>query len=222
MSDPVLEALRAIDSCTLSNAIETFDVRPRDTGYLSNDIRSIFADLPVMVGYAVTATMRATGNVPVPDDEPLWRHVLSIPAPRVMVVQDLDNPSGCGAFWGEVMSTIFSALDCEGTVTNGCVRDLKESHAIGFRYFAASVCVSHAYVRWEDIGVPVEVGGAIVRPGDLIHADRHGVLLIPNEIAAQLPAAASKIVKAEQELIQWVRSNELSVESLTQRWKGRH
>jgi regulator of RNase E activity RraA len=222
MSDPVLEALRRYDSCTLSNAIETFDLRSRDTGYLSHEIRCIFPDLPVMVGYATTATMRASGNVPRPDDEPLWRHALSVPAPRVMVLQDLDDPPGRGAFWGEVMSTIFKALGCEGTVTNGCVRDLKEVHEIGFRYFAASIGVSHAYVRWEDIDIPVEVGGAIVRPGDLIHADRHGVLLVPIEIAAQLPAAADKLVEAEQDLIRWVRSPDFTVERLVERRRVRH
>jgi hypothetical protein len=121
MSDPVLEALRRYDSCTLSNAIETFEVRPRDVGYLSNGIQCIFPDLPVLVAYAATATIRARGNVPRPDDELLWRHVLSVRAPRVMVVHDLDEPAGCGAFWGEVMSTIFTALNFEGAVTNGSV-----------------------------------------------------------------------------------------------------
>lgn len=222
MSDSVLDALRRYDSCTLSNAIETFDVRPRDTGYLSHGIKSIFPDLAVMVGYAATATVRARGLAARPDDEPLWRHVLSVPAPRVMVIQDLDDPPGCGAFWGEVMSTIFTALGCEGTVTNGSVRDLKEVHEIGFRYFAASVGVSHAYVRWVHVGVQVEVGGAIVLPGDLIHADRHGVLLVPKEIAMELPRAADKIVETEQELIRWVRSSDFTVERLAERRRVRH
>jgi 4-hydroxy-4-methyl-2-oxoglutarate aldolase len=218
----VLETLRRYDSCTLSNAIETFDVRPRDSGYLSPDIRSIFPDLPVMVGYAATVTIRARGKAPRRDDEPLWRHVISLPDPRVVVVQDLDNPPGCGAFWGEVMSSIFTALGCEGTVTNGCVRDLNEVRKIGFRYFAVSVGVSHAYVRWEDVGCPVEVGGTTVRPGDLIHADRHGVLLIPHELAARLPAAADKIIATEQDLIRWVRSRDFAVERLRERRNIQH
>jgi 4-hydroxy-4-methyl-2-oxoglutarate aldolase len=221
MSDPIVEGLRLYDSCTLCNAIETFDVRPRDTGYLSHEIRCIFPELPVMVGYAATATMRARGKAARLDDEPLWRHVLLVPAPRVMVVQDLDDPPGCGAFWGEVMSSIFRALGCEGAVTNGCVRDLKAVREVGFRYFAASVCVSHAYGRWEDIGIPVEVGGATVLPGDLIHADRHGVLLVPKEIAAKLPAAADKIVKSEQNLIRWVGSTDFTFDRLAEMRKGR-
>ena len=217
ISNPILDALRRYDSCTLSNAIETFDIRPRDTGYLSPSIRCIFPDLPVMVGYATTMTIRARGNQPRLHDEPLWRHVESVPGPRVVVVQDLDDPPGCGAFWGEVMSSVFTALGCEGTVTNGCVRDLKEVRDIGFRYFAESVGVSHAYVRWEQVGTPVEVGGATVHPGDIVHADRHGVLLIPSEIAKELPAAADKVVEREQNLIRWVRSPEFTIERMADR-----
>lgn len=221
MADPVLEALRRYDTCTLSNAIETFDVRPRDSGYLSHEIRCLFPDLPVMVGYAATATMRARAKKPGPNEEPLWRHVLSVGTPRIVVVQDLDDPPGCGAYCGEVMAAVFTALECEGTVTNGCVRDLDEVHRLGFRYFATGVAVSHAYLRYEQIGIPVTVGGTTVRPGDLIHADRHGVLLIPHEIAGGLPAAADKVVRAEQELIRWVRSPEFSVAGLVERRKRR-
>jgi 4-hydroxy-4-methyl-2-oxoglutarate aldolase len=222
VSNSNLESLRGYDSCTLSNAVETFDVRPRDTGYMAHDIRCIFPELPVMVGYAATITMRARGNVERRDDEPVWRHVLSVPAPRVLVAQDLDDPPGRGAFWGEVMSTIFSKLGCEGTVTNGSVRDLKEVRDIGFRYFATSVGVSHAYVRWEEVAIPVQVGGSTVRPGDIIHADRHGVLLVPNEVVKDLPAAADRVIASEQELIQWVRSPEFTLEELIRRRAVRH
>lgn len=222
MADPVLDALRRYDSCTLSNAIERFDVRPRNTGYMSSKVRCIFPDLPVMVGYAATVTIRARDNVARRPDEPLWRHVVSVPAPRVVVVQDVDDPPGIGAFWGEVMSTIFLALGCEGTVTNGCVRDLQEVQKMGFRYFAGSIGVSHAYVRWEDVGSEVEVGGATVRPGDIILGDRHGVLLIPAEVVEELPAAADKVIATEQELIRWVRSSEFTLDELAERRAVRH
>jgi 4-hydroxy-4-methyl-2-oxoglutarate aldolase len=222
MADSMLDALRRYDSCTLSNAIERFDVRPRDTGYMSTEVRCIFPDLPVMVGYAATVTIRARGDVARRQDEPLWRHVVSLPGPRVVVVQDLDDPPAAGAFWGEVMSTIFLALGCEGTVTNGCVRDLQEVQKMGFRYFAGSIGVSHAYVRWEEIGSPIQVGGVTVRPGDIVHGDRHGVLLIPAEVAQELPAAADKVIQVEQELIQWVRSPDFNVDELAERRAVRH
>ena len=206
--DPaVLEALRRSDTPTMANAIETFDIRPRDTGFAGHEVRCMFPDLPVMVGYAATATMRARGQA-AGDPEPLWRHVREVPGPRVVVVQDLDDPPAHGAMWGEVMATTFTALGAEGVVTDGCVRDLDEAHAIGFRFFARAAGVSHAYQRTEEIGVPVTVGGLAVSPGDLLHADKHGVLHIPHDIAADLPAAADKVIAAEQRFLEWVRSPE--------------
>jgi len=218
-----LEALRRYDSPTLSNAIETFDIRPRDEGFANMDIQCLFPELGPMVGYAATATIRAVGRgAGGGDHSPLWGLVRSLPEPRVVVIQDLDDPPGHGAFWGEVQSTIYKALGCAGTVTDGCVRDLKEVREMGFQFFARGPGVSHAYVRLESVGEPVSVGGLTVRPGDLVHADQHGVLLIPAEIAAELPAAADRIVEREQEFIRWVRSAEFDPDRLAEMRRVRH
>ena len=176
--DPsVLEALQAFDSPTLSNAIETFAIRPRDEGYMSMDIRCIFPELGPLVGYAATATIRAHGGETHGDQTALYRHVREIPEPRVVVVLDMDEPPGCGSLWGEVNATIFGALGCAGCVTDGCVRDLKEARAMGFQFFARGPGVSHAYVRVESAGQPVTVGGLHVSPGDLIHGDVYTAVL---------------------------------------------
>ncbi|WP_219418460.1 RraA family protein [Pseudonocardia nigra] len=215
--DPsVLEALKKYDSPTLSNAIETFDVRPRDEGYVSHEVRCMFPDLGVMVGYAATATIRARGSAP-SDPEPLAAHVRAVLGPRIVVVQDLDDPPAHGSLWGEVMATTYTALGCVGTVTDGCVRDLDEARAIGFQFFARAVGVSHGYIRTETVGEPVTVGGLTVHPGDLLQADQHGVLLIPAEIAADLPAAADRVIAAEQEFIGWVRSPGFDPDQLAER-----
>ena len=132
-------------------------------------------------------------------------------------MRDLDEQPAHGALWGEVMATTFTALGCLGTVTDGSVRDLDEARAIGFRFFARAVSVSHGYARVERVGEPVTVGGVTVSPGDLLHADQHGVLLIPAEIAAELPAAADRVIAAEQEYIAWVRSPEFDPELLAER-----
>jgi 4-hydroxy-4-methyl-2-oxoglutarate aldolase len=217
--DPsVLDELRRYDTPTLANAIETFEVRPRDQGYASHEIRSMFPDMGVMVGYAATATIRARGIGPVHHPERLWTHVRSVPGPCVVVVQDLDDPPACGALWGEVMATTFHALGCEGVVTDGCVRDLDEVRAVGFQFFARAVGVSHAYVRTETVGEAVTVGGLDVHPGDLLHADKHGVLLIPSEIASELPAAADRVIAREQNFLEWVRSPEFAPERIAERF----
>jgi 4-hydroxy-4-methyl-2-oxoglutarate aldolase len=219
----LLEALARYDTPTLANAIEELDVQSRDDGFADNSIRCIFPGLGRMVGYAATATIRARGN-PGPDwsgvgNDALYRYVRTIEAPRIVVIKDLD--AGHGAFWGEVHATIFSALGCLGCVTDGTVRDFDEVQQIGFRFFASGPAVSHAYVRVESVGDPVEIGGLTVSPGDLLHADQHGVLRIPLEIAAELPAAADRVTEREQTLLRWVRSAEFDPDRLME-MRARH
>jgi regulator of RNase E activity RraA len=217
----VLEALRRYDTPTLSNGIETFDIRPRDTGFASLEIRCLFPEMGTLVGYAATGMIRARGQGP-DDQSPLWRQVQEVPAPRFVVVQDLDDPPGHGSLWGEVNATIFKALGCVGAITNGCVRDLKEAREMGFQFFARGPGVSHAYVRVVAAGEEVSVGGLTVRPGDLLAADQHGVLSIPHQVAAELAAACDRVVEREQGLLRWVRSPEFDAARLAEMRRVRH
>ena len=214
LSPEELEALRRYDTPTIANAIETFDVRPRTAGFMSPEIKSIFPDLGVMIGYAVTARARASkagkGSY---SRHGWWDALVASPAPRVAVIQDVDEPP-VGAFWGEVQSNIHKALHCVGTVTNGGVRDLREVEPLGFHYYAGSVMVSHAYVHMLDFGKPVKIGGVKVRTGDLIHADRHGVQVIPLEIARAIPEAAEKIIAHERTIISLCQSPDFALEEL--------
>jgi regulator of RNase E activity RraA len=168
-----------------------------------------------MVGYAVTARFAAEQPAARPGSRyDSWKYVLEIPGPRVMVLQDMDQPPGVGAFFGEVMSTIHQRLGCVGAVTNGHVRDLDEVRALGFHFFAGGVCVSHAYVHLLDFGAPIKVGGMMVRSGDLIHADKHGVLVVPNEIAPEVPKAAETIAERERRIMGHCQSPDFSLEEL--------
>jgi regulator of RNase E activity RraA len=210
-----VDALRRYDSPTLANAIETFDVRSRSAGFASADIKSFYPDLPVMVGYAVTGRIRSA----LPSEQQYSRHswwdfVLTVPSPRVVVFEDLDEPSGIGAFWGEINANIHHALGCVGVVTNGSVRDLTEARSVPFQYFAKNVAVSHAYVHLVDFGTPVTVGGLVVRTGDLLHADQHGVLSIPSELAEKLPTASDRLIEKEKTVIGFCQSQAFSVDGL--------
>jgi len=210
-----LEALRGISSPTLSNAIELFNLRPRNQGFMSPEIRCLFPAMRVMVGYAVTARFTAEQPAARPGSRyEFWKHTLEIPGPRVLVLQDLDNPPGAGAFVGEVMATIHQRLGCVGVITNGHLRDLDEVRAMGFHFFAAGPCVSHAYVDLVDFGMPVKVGGLVVNPGDLLHADQHGVLSIPKEVVPRLPGAVATVLEREQKILRLCRSPEFNVEQL--------
>jgi 4-hydroxy-4-methyl-2-oxoglutarate aldolase len=218
----VIDALRKITSPSVANAIETFNVRPRNQGQMSSEIRCLFPEMGAMVGYAVTCVIRA-------EPAPLeghrastfawWDHVLSIPAPRVIVVHDLDEPRGQGAQWGEVQANIHKALGCVGTITDGSVRDLDEVRALGFQFAAAHVSVSHAYVHMVDFGLPVKVGGLWVRPGDLIHADQHGVVTIPADVAAKIPEAVAKVEADERKIIGVCQAPDFSAEKLKALYK---
>ncbi len=220
-SPATLDALRNLNTPTVSNAIEVFNVRPRHEGFMSPEIRCLFPDCGVMVGYAVTGRFAAEQpSSQAASRYEMWKCLLEIPEPRVLVLQDMDQPPGVGAYFGEVQSTIHKRLGCIGAVTNGHVRDLDEVHALGFHYFAGGVCVSHAYVHLLDFGSPVKVGGIIVRTGDLIHADKHGVLTVPHDIASEVPRAAAQVAEREQRIISHCQSPDFSLEELRKRYES--
>jgi 4-hydroxy-4-methyl-2-oxoglutarate aldolase len=213
-----LDALRSLDTCTVSNAIETFGVRLRNTGFADASVRCMFEDLPPLVGYAATARLRS-GEPPIAgriyhDRADWWNSILQIPSPRIAVLQDLDDPPGVGAFLGDMHAAILQALGCVGYVTNGAVRELPRVRDLGLQLFAGSVAVSHAYAHIFDFGSVVKVGGLEIRPGDLLHGDRHGILTVPKEIAPEVPAVALKLQRVEKKVIDFCRSKEFSVEGL--------
>lgn len=213
-----LEALGRLDTCTVSNAIETFEVRLRNAGFADSRIRCIFKQLPPIVGYAVTARVR-TSLPPMEgyryiDRTDWWNYLLTLPAPRVVVVEDIDKRPGLGSVVGEVHANIFRALGCVGLVTNGAVRDLGAVEPTGFQLFAGSVAVSHAYTHIFEFGNPVEVGGLKVYPGDLLHGDRHGVLTIPKEVAGQIPRVATSLLEKERRVIDLCCSPDFSLKKL--------
>jgi 4-hydroxy-4-methyl-2-oxoglutarate aldolase len=146
------------------------------------------------VGYAVTVVIEPSQPTHPSDNPKGWaeyrRYVASVPGPKLVVVQDLDKPRVIGAFWGEVNSNVHRGLGCVGTITDGGIRDLDEMTNAGFKALARRLCVGHAHshpVRWN---CPVEVFGRQVCPGDLIHADKHGFLVVTPEEAPRLLEAA--------------------------------
>jgi regulator of RNase E activity RraA len=149
-----------------------------------------------------------------------WRNIQAQPGPRVVVIQDLDDPAAFGSFWGEVNANIHRALGCLGVVTNGGVRDMEEVRTLRFQFFATAIVPSHAFVHLESVGEEIEVGGLGVKNGDLLHADLHGVVTIPHEIAREVPRAAAEVEKRERVVIDLCRSPEFSVDLLQKRFFG--
>jgi regulator of RNase E activity RraA len=219
-----IEQLRALDTCVVSDAIESFGVRLRNEGFATAGFRCLFKSMPPMVGYATTCKVRSA-------DPPIvgsryeertdwWNHIGSIPAPRVVVMQDIDDPPGTGAFLGKVHVNILMAMGCVGAITNGAARELPGIEASGFQVFAGRLAISRAYIHVVEYGGPVEVGGLAIRPGDLIHGDRHGVLIIPPELALKLPAMANAIREKKQQLIDLSKKPGTTREEFSRGLKG--
>jgi regulator of RNase E activity RraA len=173
-----------------------------------------------LIGYALPLRVRTT-DPPIRGlryiDHIDWAdQLLSLPKPRILVVEDMQSHPGTGSFLGEVHANMYRALGCAGVITSGAVRDLPALHALGFHSFAAHISVSHAYVHVIEVGAPVTVGGLEVRTGDLMHADQHGVLSIPMTVAADLPSISAQQKKEEQRIIEFCRAPGFTVEGLVQ------
>jgi len=214
-----LNSLRALDGASIANAIETFDIRLRNEGFADASIRCLLPDLPPAVGYAVTARIRCSSPPPVGhhyhDRTDWWTYIASVPPPRFVVVQDIDDKPGLGGFVGDVHANILRALGCEAYATNGSVRDVTTVRdTVRMQMFAAGVAVSHAFAHIVDFGEPVELGGLKVHSGDLLFGDAHGVQSIPPSLVDGLPAVVADMKTQEQAVVQFCRSRDFSIDGL--------
>ncbi len=180
----IIDFLRRTDTCSVSNAIETFNVRMRNEGYIHGGVKCMFPAMRPVVGYAVTARIRTTAppisNLCYYQNIDWWKYLARMPEPKIVVIADVDHAPGVGAFFGEIHAQISKALGCVAYVSNGTVRDVPQIQAANFQCFAGGVSVSHSYAHIIEMGEPVEIGCLQIRPGDLLHADCHGVQKIPN------------------------------------------
>jgi 4-hydroxy-4-methyl-2-oxoglutarate aldolase len=218
VSPDILGQLRTVDSCTISNTIERLNARLYNEGFVDGSVRCLTPKLPPMAGYAATGRIRTsaaptTGRLYY-ERMDWWQYILTIPAPRIIVLQDVDHRPGFGALFGEIHAHIASALGCHGYVTNGAVRDLPGIESTGFHLYASGLAVSHAYAHVVDFGEPVEVGGLTINPGDLLHGDLHGVISVPIDIAGQIFEVSAELLAQEQEIIQLCQSPHFSLERL--------
>jgi regulator of RNase E activity RraA len=223
MTEPLnteeIEALGRIDTPTICNLIEMVAPDRRGHGFTTRHLHCLFPELPPMVGYARTVTVRAKEAGPLDAEASLEKrfayidYVAQGPAPRIAVVQDLDDQPGRGAFWGEVNSAVHKALGCLGTVTNGSVRDL-DMIAPGFQFLAGMVGPSHAFVHIADFGVRVNIHGMVVETGDLVHADRHGAVVIPHDVARDVAPALDLMQRREAVVIAVAREAGFTTDKL--------
>ncbi len=211
-----LKLLAQYDTPTIANVIELFEVRPRSAGFMDKRIRACFPEMPPIVGYAATATMRtayarAEGAAYASLDEQVERFA-ELSGPAIVVFQDLDDPP-VGATFGEIMCTTYQCFGALGIVTSGPARDLDQVRRLGFAAFSDGVVSSHSFSHITSIHQTVRVGGMEVRPGDLLHADANGVCGIPHAIAREVAHAAAEYVAAEAVVIDFAKSGHRDVKA---------
>ena len=221
-TDDEIALLRGIDSPTLSNAIEHFDVRRRTAGYAGYDLRCAFPELGTMVGYAVTCTAESTSDTRQDADGllRLWEAVEQAPKPAILVIKDIGHDRGRGCHMGEVMATTARTLGAVGCVSDSGLRDAVEVRALGFHYFCPGFVVSHGNAVIVDVGVPVEIFGMPIAPGALLHGDVNGVLTVPDIPTADLVAEVQRVRDDERALMDYIRAPGFTVEKLRRRKYG--
>jgi regulator of RNase E activity RraA len=202
-----LEFLQSIDTPTVCNLVEIVAPERRGHGYTVTHLHCPFPELPPIVGFARTVTFKAKDKVPLGEAGYMQKrldyldYVADGPQPCIMVMEDLDREHvGFGAFWGEVQSNVHKALGALGVVTSGSIRDIPMI-AGGFQMLAGSIVPSHAYVHVVDYGIDVTVAGMAVRSGDLIHADRHGAIVVPPDKIDAMKAALDPLAAREAKII---------------------
>jgi len=220
------EFLHSIDTPTACNLIEVVTPNRRGFGYTVKHLHCPFPDLPPIVGYAKTVKIKsrdpfkATSSGYMAKRLDYLDYVAAGPRPSVSVIEDTDGEHvGYGAFWGEVQTNVHQALGVLGVVTNGSVRDIPMV-AKGFQMLAGSIAPSHAFVHIEEYGTPVNVHGMAVESGDLIHADRHGAVVLPSDMIDEMMKALADLVEREARIIRAAIDPDMTVESIKEAMRG--
>lgn len=223
LSNEQLTELAKYDTPTVCNAIELFDVRPRNTGYMDNRITACFPEMPPIVGYASTANFRSDHT---PEGVDVYAGMDSqladfgeIPGPPVVVFQDLDDPTAAATF-GEVMCTVYKTFGAAGIITSGAGRDLDQVRDLGFPAFTNGTICAHGYCTIMDVHVSVHVGGITINPGELLHGDCNGVTTIPAEIASEVADVCKGFFEAEDIVLSYLKSGEANRNGLSEARKG--
>jgi 4-hydroxy-4-methyl-2-oxoglutarate aldolase len=221
LSPEEIQALARIDSPTVSNAIEAFQVRDATHGYASLELRHLCPEQAIMVGYAFTCTSDTTSPAPrqPTKEQELFEALADAPKPAVVVIKDVGSNRLRSCHAGDVLSSIFQKLGAVGLVTDGGVRDLSgiKERAPGFHVFSPGLVVSHGIPTFLEIGVAVSVCGLTVRPYDLLHGDENGLLIIPSEVAGRVAARAKAVWEKERNLISFIHGDDFSLTELKTR-----
>ncbi|WP_420328337.1 RraA family protein [Mameliella sp.] len=223
MTPDLLDLLRKVDTPTVCNAIEVVEGKRGFDRFTRGTVLCSDPDAGAIVGVARTAKIAATAP---PDEAPevirtrrmdYYRHMATGPRPALAVVEDVDGPNAVGAYWGEINTTVHKGFGLAGALTNGVMRDLGDL-PMGFPVIAGSIGPSHAFVHVREIGTTVTVFGLTIADGDLVHADRHGALVIPQDYIAELSMAITKMLGTEAIVLDAARAPGFDFDAFEAAW----
>lgn len=223
MDDQLLTLLQQVDTPTVCNAIEVAQGKRGFADFTRGTMIASDSKAPALVGYARTAKIAAlvppteTAEVIKGRRMDYYRHMSEGPRPAIAVVEDLDFPNCIGAYWGEINTSVHKGFGMSGALTNGVMRDLGDLPD-GFPVVAGSVGPSHGFVHVKEIGTPVRIFGLTVKDGDLVHADRHGALVIPAYITFGLADAITTLLETEKLILEPARQEGFDFDSFTKAW----
>ncbi len=223
LTPELLDLLRRVDTPTVCNAIEVIEGKRGFDRFTRGTVLCSDPDAGAIVGYARTASIAAA----TPPSEPpevirtrrmeYYRHMATGPRPAIAVIEDLDGAEAVGAYWGEINTTVHKGFGLSGALTNGVMRDLGDLPE-GFPVIAGSVGPSHAFVHVREVGAPVTVFGLSIADGELVHADRHGALVIPRGYEAELGEAIRKMQATEAIVLDAARAPGFDFDAFAEAW----
>ena len=225
MDQALLTLLQQVDTPTVCNAIEVAQGKRGFNAFTRGTMQASDPQAPAIVGYARTAKISAQRPSADPVDvvkarrKAYYQHMSNGGQPSIAVVEDVDFPDCVGAFWGEINTTVHKGFGVKGALTNGVMRDLGDLPA-GFPVIAGSIGPSHAFVHVTEIGEPVNIFGLAVKDGDLVHADRHGALVIPGDVMDQLHEAITKLLATEKLVLEPARADGFDYDAFEKAWSA--
>jgi len=223
MTDDLFELLKKVDTPTVCNAIEVAQGKRGFNAFTRGTMLASDPDGGAVVGYARTARIAALNPPTEPADVikarrmAYYKYMSEGPRPAVTVVEDADYPNAIGAYWGEINTNIHKAFGISGTLTNGVMRDLGDLPD-GYPVIAGSIGPSHGFVHVLDIDTPVTIFGMTVAPGDLVHADRHGGVVIPPEVIPNLLTAIQSLFASEKIVFDAVKDKQINFAEFEAAW----
>ena len=221
----LLNVLKSVDTPTVCNAIEVAQGKRGFNQFTRGTMLSSCPEDSTIVGFARTAKIAALEP---PSEDPAvikqrrmdyYRHMAEGPKPSIAVVEDVDFPNAIGAYWGEVNTTVHKGFGMSGALTNGVMRDLGDM-AEDFPVLAGSIGPSHGFVHVREIATEVEIFGLKISDGDLVHADRHGAIVIPEDIIPALKTAIEKLLDTEKLILIPAQQDNFDFEAFADAWSN--